>query len=78
MDEVVVVGYGTQKRLELTSSISTVNKDLLNQSVGSVENALQGAVASTSTGASGSDAALDPLSFLNPSDTAYLQCRRFL
>ena len=113
LDEVVVVGYGTQKRLELTSSISTVNKDLLNQSVGSVENALQGAVAglniavssgqpgatsnirirggnsitggneplyvidglivyndvaSTSTGASGSDAALDPLSFLNPSD----------
>ena len=106
LDEVVVVGYGTQKRLELTSSISTVNKDLLNQSVGSVENALQGAVAglnvsvssgqpgatsnirirggnsitggneplyvidglivyndvaSTSTGASGSDAALDPL-----------------
>ena len=113
LDEVVVVGYGTQKRLELTSSISTLNKDLLNQSVGSVENALQGAVAglnvsvssgqpgatsnirirggnsitggneplyvidglivyndvaSTSTGASGSDAALDPLSFLNPSD----------
>ena len=113
LDEVVVVGYGTQKRLELTSSISSVSKELLSQSVGSVENALQGAVAglniavssgqpgatsnirirggnsitggneplyvidglivyndvaSTSTGASGSDAALDPLSFLNPSD----------
>ena len=118
LDEVVVVGYGTQKRLELTSSISTVNKDLLNQSVGSVENALQGAVAglnvsvssgqpgatsnirirggnsitggneplyvidglivyndiaSTSTGASGSDAALDPLSFLNPSDSESIE-----
>ena len=113
LDEVVVVGYGTQKRLELTSSISSVSKDLLNQSVGSVESALQGAVAglniavssgqpgatsnirirggnsitggneplyvidglivyndvaSTSTGASGSDAALDPLAFLNPND----------
>ena len=113
LDEVVVVGYGTQKRLELTSSISTVNKDLLNQPFGSVESALQGAVAglnisvssgqpgatsnirirggnsitggneplyvidglivyndvaSTSTGASGSDAALDPLAFLNPND----------
>ena len=109
----VIIGYGAQKRLELTSSISTVGQDLLNQSVGSVENALQGAVAglnvattsgqpgavsnirirggnsitggneplyvidglivyndiaSTSTGASGSDAALDPLSFLNPND----------
>ena len=113
LEEVVVVGYGTQKRLELTSSISSVSKDLLNQSVGSVESALQGAVAglniavssgqpgatsnirirggnsitggneplyvidglivyndvaSTSTGASGSDAALDPLAFLNPND----------
>lgn len=113
LDEVVVVGYGSQKRAELTSSISTVSKDLLGQSVGSVESALQGAVAglnvavssgqpgatsnirirggnsitggneplyvidgqivyndvqSTQTGASGSDAALDPLSFLNPND----------
>ena len=41
----VIIGYGAQKRLELTSSISTVGQDLLNQSVGSVENALQGAVA---------------------------------
>jgi len=113
INEVVIIGYGAQKRLELTSSISTVGQNLLNQSVGSVENALQGAVAglnvattsgqpgavsnirirggnsitggneplyvidglivyndiaSTSTGASGSDAALDPLSFLNPND----------
>ena len=113
INEVVIIGYGAQKRLELTSSISTVGQDLLNQSVGSVEIALQGAVAglnvattsgqpgavsnirirggnsitggneplyvidglivyndiaSTSTGASGSDAALDPLSFLNPND----------
>ena len=45
INEVVVVGYGTQKRIELTSSISTVGKDVLNQPLSSVENALQGAVA---------------------------------
>ena len=45
INEVVVVGYGTQKRIELTSSISTVGKDILNQPLSSVENALQGAVA---------------------------------
>ena len=113
LNEIVVVGYGTQKRSELTSSISTVGKDVLNQPLSSVENALQGAVAglnvsttsgqpgavsnirirggnsitggneplyvidglivyndasSTKTGAAGSDASLDPLAFLNPSD----------
>ena len=113
LQEVVVVGYSTQKRRELTSAISTVNKDLLKQSPTTVENALAGAVAglnvtttsgqpgassnirirggnsitgsneplyvidgfivyndpeATRTGASGADASLDPLSFLNPSD----------
>ncbi len=113
LEEVVVVGYGAQKRLELTSSISSVSDDLLKQSNTSVESALQGAVAglnvstssgqpgavsnirirggnsitggneplyvidglivyndvnSNKTGASGSDAALDPLAFLNPAD----------
>lgn len=113
INEIVVVGYGTQKRIELTSSISTIGRDILNQPSPSIENALQGAVAglnvsttsgqpgavsnirirggnsitggneplyvidglivyndlsSTKTGASGSDASLDPLAFLNPSD----------
>ena len=113
LNEVVVVGYGTQKRLELTSSISSVDTELLRQQNSSVESALQGAVAglnvittsgqpgalsnirirggnsitggneplyvidgqivyndasSTQTGASGSDAQLDPLAFLNPAD----------
>ena len=113
LDEVVVVGYGAQKRLELTSSISSVSDELLKQQNVSVEGALQGAVAglnvtttsgqpgaasiirirggnsitggneplyvidgfivyndvsSNKTGARGSDAALDPLAFLNPSD----------
>ena len=113
LDEVVIVGYGAQKRLELTSSISSVDDDILKQQNVSVESALQGAVAglnvtttsgqpgaasiirirggntitggneplyvidgfivyndvsSNRTGARGSDATLDPLSFLNPSD----------
>ena len=113
INEVVVIGYGEQKRQELTSSISSVGADVLKQQNTSVESALQGAVAglnvtsasgqpgaasivrirggnsitggneplyvidglivyndpaSTSTGASGNDATLDPLSFLNPAD----------
>lgn len=113
INEVVVVGYGEQKRLELTSSISTVGKEILSHTNNSVESALQGAVAglnvvttsgqpgatsnirirggnsitggneplyvidgfivyndpsSNKTGASGSDAVLDPLAFLNPAD----------
>ena len=113
LDEVVIVGYGAQKRLELTSSISSVGDEILRQQNHSVESALQGAVAglnvtqtsgqpggasiirirggnsitggneplyvidgfivyndvsSNKTGARGSDAALDPLAFLNPSD----------
>lgn len=113
LDEVVVVGYGVQKRQELTSSISTLNKDLLKQNAASVESVLSGVVAglnvtttsgqpgaasiirirggnsitggneplyvidgmivyndpsSTRTGATGADATLDPMSFLNPAD----------
>lgn len=113
INQVVVVGYGVQKRQQLTASISSVGDDILKQNVPSVESALQGAVAglsvtsnsgqpgatsnirirggnsitggneplyvidgfivyndasSTKTGASGSDAALDPLSFLNSAD----------
>lgn len=113
LNEVVVVGYGVQKRQELTSAISTVSADLLKQPSTSVEGALSGSVAglnvtttsgqpgaasimrirggnsitggneplyvidgfivyndpsSTRTGASGSDATLDPLAFLNPAD----------
>lgn len=113
LDELVVVGYGVQKRLELTSSIATVDSELLSQNNTSLESTLQGAVAglnvtttsgqpgaanvvrirggnsitggneplyvidgfivyndaaSTRTGAVGSDASLDPLSFINPAD----------
>jgi TonB-linked SusC/RagA family outer membrane protein len=43
LTDVVIVGYGTQKKKELTGSISTVPKENLNQGVSSVDNLLQGA-----------------------------------
>jgi len=43
LEEVVVVGYGTQKRKNLTGSISSINKETLKEfPVSSVEQALQG------------------------------------
>lgn len=43
LDEVVVVGYGTQKKANLTGSVSTVKADdLANKPVTSLTNALQG------------------------------------
>jgi len=46
LDEVVVVGYGTQKKVSITGSISNVSsKDLTDVPVSSVSNALTGKVA---------------------------------
>lgn len=45
LDEVVIVGYGTQKRKELTGSISSVSKATLSQPATSLDNLLGGAVA---------------------------------
>ena len=46
LDEVVVVGYGTQKKVNLTGSVSTVNSKALETSpVSNVGQALQGVVA---------------------------------
>ncbi|MDR1456280.1 MAG: TonB-dependent receptor [Tannerella sp.] len=45
LDEIVVIGYGTQKRRELTSAISTVPQERLQQVTPSVETILSGAVA---------------------------------
>lgn len=46
LDEVVVVGYGTQKKVNLTGSVETVKGDILeNRPVRSVTDALQGTVA---------------------------------
>ncbi|HNX44932.1 MAG TPA: TonB-dependent receptor [Bacteroidales bacterium] len=46
LDEVVVVGYGTQRKKDLTGAVSTVNgNDLQKLPVANVEQALQGQVA---------------------------------
>lgn len=44
LGEVVIVGYGTQKRSDLTGAVSSVPKNLLNQPATSFDNLLQGAV----------------------------------
>ena len=55
LSEVVVVGYGTQKRTTLTGAISSVNSKMLNEvSVPSIEQALQGRVPGLSVTNNGS------------------------
>ncbi|HVY75301.1 MAG TPA: TonB-dependent receptor [Puia sp.] len=46
MDQVVVIGYGTQKKSEITGAIATVSgKEIANVTTGSLQQALQGRVA---------------------------------
>ena len=46
MDQVVVIGYGTQKKSEITGAIATVSgKDIANSTTGGIQQALQGRVA---------------------------------
>lgn len=46
MDEVVVVGYGTMKRSDLTGSVSSINEEQIKQGVNtSIEQAMQGRIA---------------------------------
>ena len=45
LDQVVVVGYGTQKRREITGAVTSISKATLSQPVVSVDNLLGGAVA---------------------------------
>lgn len=46
MDEIIVVGYGTQKKTSLTGAVSSItNKDLVTQPVISATQAMQGRVA---------------------------------
>lgn len=113
LSEVVIVGYGTQKRRELTGSISSISKGSLAQTATSFDNLLSGTVpglnvtqssgqpgatstirirggnsitggneplyvidgfivyndvTATRTGAGRSDATLNPLAAINPSD----------
>ncbi|MDR1156643.1 MAG: TonB-dependent receptor [Bacteroidales bacterium] len=44
LDEVVVVGYGTQKRKELTGAVTSVSKETLSQASTSFESLIGGAV----------------------------------
>lgn len=60
LDEVLVVGYGTQKRKDVTGSIASVSADdIKNQPASNIENLLQGRAAgvqvSQSSGAPGSN-----------------------
>lgn len=64
LDEAVVVGYGTQKKVNLTGAITTVDsKQLENRSSHSLTNMLQGAVPglniTTSSGVPGSSPAIN-------------------
>lgn len=64
LDEAVVIGYGTQKRVNLTGAVSTVgSKDLQNRVSHSLSNMLQGSVAglnvTTSSGGPGSTASIN-------------------
>ncbi len=63
LDEVVVVGYGTQKRANLTGAVATMNnKDIAATPVSSISNALAGMlpglVATSSSGKPGADASI--------------------
>lgn len=62
LNEVVVVGYGTQRKTDLTGSVASVSKNALSQPVSSFDNMLQGAVSGVavtqSSGAPGSTATI--------------------
>src|SRR5690606_28749249 len=56
LDEVVVVGYGTQKRKDLTGSVSSVSaEDFADMPVANVSQALSGRVAGLDIVSSGGD-----------------------
>ena len=60
LDEVVVVGFGTQKKVNLTGAVSTVDsKTLSSRPVNSVVDALQGAVAGMNFSTSSSGGTLN-------------------
>ena len=62
LNEVVVVGYGTQRKSDLTGAIASVNKGLLSQPAASFDNLLQGSVpginVTQSSGAPGATATI--------------------
>lgn len=62
LNDIVVVGYGTQRRKDITGSIASVNKEALNQVTPSVDNLLRGAapgvVVTQSSGQPGASASI--------------------
>jgi|LGOV01.1.fsa_nt_gb TonB-linked SusC/RagA family outer membrane protein len=79
LDEIVVVGYGVQKKSDLTGAISTVKpEDLQNKDVATVDQALQGQMAGvTVTQASGTPGEAPSVSIrgigtLNNADPLYV------
>ncbi len=62
LNEVVVVGYGTQRRSDITGSVASVSKTALSQPAASFDNLLQGAVpgvaVTQSSGAPGATATI--------------------
>ena len=62
LNDVVVIGYGTQKRKELTGSVASVPKEAFDRTTPSFDNLLQGAVAgvavSSSSGQPGATASI--------------------
>ncbi len=62
LNEVVVVGYGTQRKSDVTGSVASVSKAVLNQPAASFDNLLQGSVpgvaVTQSSGAPGSTATI--------------------
>lgn len=62
LNEVVVVGYGTQRKSDLTGAVASVNKSLLSQPAASFDNLLQGSVpginVTQSSGAPGATATI--------------------
>lgn len=63
MEDVVVVGYGTQKKVNLTGAIATVDeKQLQNRSAPSVAHMLQGSVPGLTVSTSSGRPAIRPAS----------------
>ena len=61
MDEVVVVGYGTQRRSDLTGSVASVKAEQLNTApIGQLSNALQGLASGLEIVAGGGSPAEEP------------------
>lgn len=85
VDEVVVVGYGTQRRSDLTGSLSSVSeKDFKNYATSNVSNLLAGKAAgvfvSTSSGQPGADAIIRVRGFgtVNDNNPLYVVDGQFM